>query len=225
MVDCCSFVVQNGYNTPFWEARWRGGFILKEVFPELYNVSCLKGVSGVAMGGRLDGRWCWSDFGLSAALAVDPRLMAGFISMREMLESFSGLLEGRDLVTWDFKSGLEFSVASCYKFYGDAFIPYGPHYKFDDAFRLVWKAEVPFKIKAFGWRLLLDRLPTKDLLEYRGISFFLANLKCSFCGIDVESRNHSIFGCWVVKSIWREIAVWVDKMNSLEDECLPNFMD
>ncbi|XP_058726790.1 uncharacterized protein LOC131598181 [Vicia villosa] len=105
------------------------------------------------MGGWLEGRWCWSDFGISVALTENPVLYA--------------------------------------MFYGNAFIPFRPPNKFDDNIGLVWKSEVPYKIKAFVWRLLLDRLLTKDLLVYR------------------ENRNHYFIGCWVVKNIWSEIAHWV----------------
>ncbi|XP_058783891.1 uncharacterized protein LOC131658636 [Vicia villosa] len=129
------------------------------------------------------------------------------------------------MVSWAFNSFLEFSVASCYAFYAKALIPFGPSNKFDDAFRLLWKSDLPFKIKAFGWRLLLDRLPTKDLLVYRGISIPLDKLKCIFCGYGVENMNHYFFGCRVVNNIWSEIALWVGKVDILEDECLSNFID
>lgn len=52
-----------------------------------------------------------------------------------------------------------------------------------------WKLEVPFKIKVFGWRTFGIRLPTKDLLKTRGISFLLNSLKLFFCNIDFEDNE------------------------------------
>lgn len=49
-------------------------------------------------------------------------------------------------------------------------IPCGPPNKCDMAIEIVWKLEVPFKIKVFGWRLFVNRLSTIDLLMYRGIN-------------------------------------------------------
>ncbi|XP_058756589.1 uncharacterized protein LOC131629807 [Vicia villosa] len=46
--------------------------------------------------------------------------------------------------------------------------------------RVRWLAEpdvvVPLKVKAFGWRCFLDRLPTRDLLLARGVEFQEDNL-------------------------------------------------
>lgn len=68
--------------------------------------------------------------------------------------------------------------------------------------------EVPFKFKAFGWRLFLNRLSTNDLLMLSGMSFFL---------------RHFFFGCSVMKKIMKEIANWVGKEESMEEVCLSNF--
>lgn len=50
IVEGCSFVVKNGYSIPFWESKWWGGIILKDVFPDLDEASRLKGVSLALMG-------------------------------------------------------------------------------------------------------------------------------------------------------------------------------
>ncbi|XP_058775099.1 uncharacterized protein LOC131649353 [Vicia villosa] len=94
-----------------------------------------------------------------------------------------------------------------------------------DAFDLVWGMDVPFKIKAFGWRLFHSRLPMKDLLELRGMPLSVDDLKCIFCGVCKENRDHLFFGCLVVKNIWNEIAFWVDKGAFSVEECFSNFMD
>ncbi|XP_058746494.1 uncharacterized protein LOC131619412 [Vicia villosa] len=95
----------------------------------------------------------------------------------------------------------------------------------EEAFGLVWKAGVPFKIKAFGWRLLANRLPTKDLLLKRGISISLAHVNCAFCGMEPETRDHSFVACNLVKNIWKGIAFWIGKRGIEDNECYSSFMD
>lgn len=86
-----------------------------------------------------------------------------------------------------------FSVSSCYDFYTSFQIPFHPRNKYDDMLDKVWILEVPFKIKTFGWRLFINRLPTEDLLKIRGIAFPLNSLKCALCGIDFEDKDHFFF--------------------------------
>lgn len=83
---------------------------------------------------------------------------------KEKLEGYCDPTEGKDTITWEYNNKLYFSVALCYEFYDNALIPYGLPSKFDGVYQLVWKLEVPLKIKVVDWRLLLNRLLTKDLL-------------------------------------------------------------
>ncbi|XP_058776523.1 uncharacterized protein LOC131650828 [Vicia villosa] len=130
-----------------------------------------------------------------------------------------------DSVSWTEGSSMDFSVASCYNFYLNLYIPFGPPNIHDGVFGLLWKMEVPFKIKAFGWRLFKDRLPTVDGLVYRGMTFSFENSKCVLCGIDSEDRDHFFFGCLVGTKIWSDIAFWVGKGGMSENECSPHFME
>ncbi|XP_058741973.1 uncharacterized protein LOC131614405 [Vicia villosa] len=103
--------------------------------------------------------------------------------------------------------------------------PFGPNGRHFEVKNLVWKSVVPFKVKAFWWRLLANRLPTKDLLVLRGIPLSFDMVLCSFCKIDPENQDHSFFGCSFVKNIWRDIAVWIGKDGIGEEESFSSFMD
>ncbi|XP_058775284.1 uncharacterized protein LOC131649541 [Vicia villosa] len=218
--ECSRFSVNNGFNTSFWHAKWIGDFSLRILFPDMYEVSNLKHVSVAAMGGWSDGGWSWGDFGLAGSDFTD-----GVEELRDLVGGAEGMSEGRDDVEWHYKDDMDFSVASCYSFLMKSHIPFGPPNKDDEAFGILWKLEVPFKIKAFGWRLFLNRLPTKDLLLLRGIPLPLDNIFCSFCSNDIEKCRHTFFICDVVKKIWNEIASWVGLGNRMEDECLSSFME
>ncbi|XP_058776714.1 uncharacterized protein LOC131651051 [Vicia villosa] len=141
------------------------------------------------MGGWIDGIWKWGDLGISV-VGRDVVFLHSLSVLKDLLDNFGSLNDSKDEVEWllDLNSG--YTVSSCYCFYASRRIPYGPPVKCEEAFNLIWKADVPFKIKAFGWRLFLNRLPTKDLLVYRGINLNHDNLMCVFCNSHVEEADH-----------------------------------
>ncbi|XP_058765341.1 uncharacterized protein LOC131638809 [Vicia villosa] len=225
IASCSKFIVHKGYNTPFWESIWLEGTTLKNCFPDLFHESRLKNVSVAAMGGWVDGVWKWGDFGLPENVRDNGVRMEEVLDLKDKVTTFSGWSSGHDTVSWTGNSDLCFSVGSCYAFYENLSIPYGPPINHAEVFGILWETEVPFKIKAFGWRLFHNRLPTKDCLTARGMSFPIDALKCIFCGYSLECRNHYFFSCLVVKNIWRKIVFWVGKGVIFEEECRSNFME
>ncbi|XP_058732609.1 uncharacterized protein LOC131604164 [Vicia villosa] len=214
----CTFILRNDFKTPFWEEKWLSGRILKEDFAAVLEASRLKGISVAGMGGWEDGRWKWGDLGVPAEFVGNLGLEAELAELIVFLATFEGWGEGSDAVEWEGNREEGFTVASCYGRYASMQTCFGPPCRFDEAKGFVWKAGVPFKIKAFAWRLNANRLPTKDLLVLRGIPFSFDNLKCSFCGILSENQDHSFFACLLVKNLWKEIAMWVGKEGIEEDE-------
>ncbi|XP_058756725.1 uncharacterized protein LOC131629936 [Vicia villosa] len=224
MANHCKFEIGNGFSIPFWEGRWTEGNILSHEYPDLYLLSCFKKVSVGAMGGWHNGVWGWGDFGIkSSFLTTDIRLSLN--SLRSSLPLMAFGSDKGDKVGWLGTKGGEFSVTSCYIFYASFRTPFGPCNKNEELVAKIWKLAVPFKIKIFGWRLFVNRLPTKDLLKIRGIPIPLNSLCCSFCEAELESRNHSFFNCKVVDLIWNDIVIWVGKPVGKEEDCLANFLD
>ncbi|XP_058775755.1 uncharacterized protein LOC131650031 [Vicia villosa] len=223
IVSNCNFIVGNGFNTPFWESCWWNNCILKEAFPDLFLASSLKKVSVAVVGEWNNGCWKWEDLGISV-VGRDAIFLNSFSVLKDSLDSFGGLNNSKDYAVWllDLEKG--YTVASCYGLYASRRIPYGPPIKGDEAFNLIWKADVPFKIKAFVWRLFLNRLPTKDLLVYRGIAITHSNLNCTFCEAHVEEADHLFSKCFVIKLVWKEIASWVGFTGWEEEECVPFFV-
>ncbi|XP_058726570.1 uncharacterized protein LOC131597930 [Vicia villosa] len=220
------FGVGNGFITPFWESRWVDNHFLKELFPKLFLVSSLRRMAVASMGGWVDGVWKWGNFGVVLGDDTERLVVAEHTSLHALLLGRNVFLEGRDKVEWCDSGGVSFSVASCYDFMVGYTYPLGPPNRFDEAKDLIWKVLVPFKIKVFGWRLFINRLPTKDLLMFRGISLSIENSMCAFCGIIPESCDHSFFKCDKTRVVWREIKVWVGKpVTGLEEDCLQSFMD
>ena len=74
--------------------------------------------------------------------------------------------------------------------------------------KLIWHSQVPLKMYVLAWRLLRDRLPTKNNLLSRDI-ISSAN---SFClaGCDqVEIVQHLFLHCNLSSSLWQQVRFWI----------------
>ncbi|GKV49601.1 hypothetical protein SLEP1_g56341 [Rubroshorea leprosula] len=74
--------------------------------------------------------------------------------------------------------------------------------------RLVWCNLVPSKVSFFGWRLCLDRLPTKGNLYKRGVDMQEGSLMCSFCNEAMEEIDHLFCTCKEVWLLWAKVLNW-----------------
>ncbi|XP_058733713.1 uncharacterized protein LOC131605365 [Vicia villosa] len=159
---------------------------------------------------------------------IAANLLPSFMALRTFLEAFGDLNGEKDTVDWKPVLDKGYSVASFYASYALSRIPYGPLNRHDEALEWIWKMAVPFKMNAFGWRLLVNRLPTKDLLLRRGISLSSSSSShsnCIYCELHKEDRDHMFFGCSVIILVWKEIVLWVDFPGRFEDLCISSFMD
>ncbi|KAH1219371.1 MMS19 nucleotide excision repair [Glycine max] len=75
---------------------------------------------------------------------------------------------------------------------------------------------------SFAWRLLWDRLPSKDNLISRQI--VLQNVLCPFCQSQVESASHLFFTCYKVMPLWWEFNSWVKEDRVLHSKPMDNFL-
>lgn len=83
------------------------------------------------------------------------------------------------------------------------------------AFRTLWNWMVLAKIKAFGWRVFLNRLATKDQLIKRGLCLVNREGLCVLCLQSEEDLNHHFFDCSVLKKVWELIGFWIGYSLSL----------
>jgi hypothetical protein len=73
---------------------------------------------------------------------------------------------------------------------------------------LIWYKQVPLKVSVFAWRLLRNRLPTRDNLVRRHIIPHDAQLCVTGCG-GVETAHHMFLSCPVLASLWCLVRNWV----------------
>ncbi|XP_058733735.1 uncharacterized protein LOC131605395 [Vicia villosa] len=227
----CKVSVGNGFTTSFWFSNWTRQGILKDLFTLLFISSVLQQVSVALMGSWQEGVWVWGCFGLqhnssnsqhtdslSATDVVANSQGEGHNFFTPWNEQLARLMQDLQEVELDFNSqdtiqwmegdDGSFSVKHCYKILNARHYPYGPLGEFDKAYQTVWKMEVPLKIKAFGWRCFIDRIPTSSGLSSKGI-ILISSSSCVFCCNHDDFSAHLLLLCHNVDLVWREIADWI----------------
>jgi hypothetical protein len=84
----------------------------------------------------------------------------------------------------------------------------------------VWHKNIPSKVSLFVWRLLRNRLPTKDNLARRNILHSNDQLACvADCG-DAETAQHIFLSCAISVNVWQHVRSWLGI-----DFVAPNMLD
>ena len=78
---------------------------------------------------------------------------------------------------------------------------------FPQNMELIWHKQVPLKVSIFAWRLLRDRLPTKENLASRGVLSVEARSCIDGCG-HVEDLNHLFLSCPYFGALWPMVRAW-----------------
>jgi hypothetical protein len=80
------------------------------------------------------------------------------------------------------------------------------------AVKKLWKIDAPSKALVFGWRFMLNNLPTRTaLLLHRGILPTSYEWPCLFCLQNEENRDHLFFSCPLGRGIWAAVYDWIGK--------------
>ncbi|KAK2391015.1 hypothetical protein QL285_064512 [Trifolium repens] len=201
-----SSVLGNGKDIGFWKEKWIGTDTLKNLYPDLYLKSSLQNGS-VSMMGSLDHnawvwRFDWIDTLSDSEVALEQELL-------NLLHPFQPRPDVEDRYRWISSSAGIFSVKCAYI----ELLNRSAMANLDDSMvyslDLMWKNNVPSKISIFGWRLLLEKLPTREALFDRGIITNSTDRNCAFCSNHVESMAHAFIHCNFSTNVWRRIFNWM----------------
>ena len=88
----------------------------------------------------------------------------------------------------------------------------------------IWRTNIPSKLKAFGLRVVLNRLPTKDKLEKRGMLHNVQDKVCVLCLEKDEDLNHLFFKCKASQTVQNDILCWLDINVNMFNEGIPHFI-
>ncbi|KAL6545130.1 hypothetical protein OROHE_009795 [Orobanche hederae] len=197
--------VGNGADTSFWHARWCGEQPFRSKFPRLYALSEMKEGAVGEMGLWNLGRWNWE---LNWRRALNDKENEWEARLLADLQA-ANLIEGeQDRWCWGAKPDGIFMVKEAYDIvvslhYGDSGV--------DDraaASATVWKALAPLKQQVFAWRLLRDRIPTRDNLAKR-MEVSSEGQLCPCCALVPESGEHLFLRCKKMEVLWRKLAGWI----------------
>jgi len=179
--SCVRRRVGDGVDTDFWHDRWCGDVPLCEWFSRLYDLSVNKVVTvrnmfllGVEVGGEA---WQWR----CRLWAWEEELLE---ECRELLLTVTLQDSSTDRWLWLLDHIGGYSVRGVYDLLTSHEQPH-----LHQNLELIWHKQVPLKVSIFAWRLLRDRLPTKENLANRGIISLEARMCLGGCG-HVEDLNH-----------------------------------
>ena len=74
-------------------------------------------------------------------------------------------------------------------------------------FKTIWKLKIPPRAVVFCWRLIKNRLPTRDNLLRRNVG--IQEVDCPLCGCVQEDVGHLFFNCKIIKGLWWESMRWI----------------
>ena len=73
---------------------------------------------------------------------------------------------------------------------------------------LIWHRHVPAKVSILAWRLLRNRLSTKDILVAHGILTREAHLCVTECG-NIETTQYFFLSCTIIRYLWHLVCDWI----------------
>ncbi|CAJ2644735.1 unnamed protein product [Trifolium pratense] len=205
-VNNISSILSDGNNIAFWKEKWLGMEPLSELYPSLFQKSTHKDACISNMGIWNNNMWSWK---LNWMEALDDADIESLNELHQLLEQVRPNRASSDRRRWSSNSDGSFSVRSTYMVLQDKRVGTTLDTNTVAALKRLWKNNVPSKVSLFGWRLLLEKLPTREALFCKGIITNNHERSCVFCFKEVEDIQHIFFTCCITSQIWQKIFVWL----------------
>ena len=208
--------VGRGDQILFWEDSWVDeGIPLKDQFPELYRISSQRNHKVADVGSFSENGWDWNLSWRRYLFDNEMEIASKFIDQISAIRLNTNL---KDTWVWRAEANGIFSTKYAYQVI-KAEQPYeGQHL----GFHQLWEIKIPSRALSFAWRLLWDRLPTKDNLAKRQIQ--IDSDLCPFCHSQPESASHLFFTCVKVLPLWWEFFSWVKEVRVIHCRPMNNFL-
>ncbi|XP_058723506.1 uncharacterized protein LOC131595221 [Vicia villosa] len=87
----------------------------------------------------------------------------------------------------------------------------------------LWKIDAPPKLQFLGWRVLHNRLATKDQLISRNILLVSSDPCCVLCSSQLETNAHLFGDCPFTDYIWQRVVFWLDPLEEVTLDEFKNF--
>ncbi|GKV25736.1 hypothetical protein SLEP1_g35131 [Rubroshorea leprosula] len=191
--------VGEGCRVGLWRSIWVGEKALRELCPRLFELAVNKVGLVSEMGGWEAGSWRWNIIWRRGRFGreKDEELM-----LWEVLSTVGIKVGVEDRWQWIHVSDGKYVVKKAYEFLEST-----ESILNDWLCKLIWCRLVPSKVSFFGWRLCLQRLPTKWNLQKKGVALE-GGLMRGLCNEEVEDINHVFCSCKEVWLIWVMVLSW-----------------
>ncbi|CAJ2672826.1 unnamed protein product [Trifolium pratense] len=201
-----SSILGKGDSICFWKEKWFGDAPLRDSFPLLFEKELHK---DRVVSSLIQASSCvllWNSDWLETLSQEEGAEKA---ALEQLLFGLNLYLDREDRWRWTLTGSGIFSVKSAYIFLHSRLAPIHLASDLTYALRKLWKNDVPSKVGVFGWRLLLEKLPTRAALASKGILTNSHDLSCVFCFQVVEDCNHVFLSCHKIYEVWRQIFLWL----------------
>jgi hypothetical protein len=196
----------DGNDITFWKEKWFGPSPLRDAYPDLFVKTENPNVLVSQMGSWIDNSWIWS-FEWKANLITTEIVAAQ--ELLSLLHSVQPKHDERDRRKWVAHTAGFFSVKSAYSALENSPFSQANGSNSTGIYKDLWSNNVPSKVSIFGWRLLIERLPTRDALYRKGIITNNHERSCVFCSREVEDIHHVFFNCYMSQQIWNHVFRWL----------------
>jgi hypothetical protein len=201
-----SNVLGDGKKIGFWKEKWLGLAPLRDMYPTLFNKSNRQDGSISEMGLLGNNGWSWNlpwTDALSAPEAISE------LELQSLLVQVQSCIDREDRRRWIPSTAGYLSVKSAYVWLQNRLVVDSIDDNTVFSLKKLWKNNVPSKVSIFGWRLLLEKLPTREALFNKGVITNHLEKCCVFCFNMEESLNHCFIDCHVTATVWREVLLWM----------------
>ncbi|KAH1217474.1 putative ribonuclease H protein [Glycine max] len=155
------------------------------------------------MGDFVEGRWEWKLSWRRDFFDHEIQMVADLLAE---IDSAHLNQSNRDILWWKPDPNGLFSTRTAYKVLQET------HHSIsqDNVLNTMWKLKIPPKVSAFSWRLLKNRLPSRDNLRKRQVT--MPSYSCPLCDHEEESVDHLMFKCVMTRNLWWEPLSWVNRV-------------
>ncbi|KAL8537670.1 hypothetical protein ACS0TY_012704 [Phlomoides rotata] len=132
--------------------------------------------------------------------------------------------DGTDSWRWIYSSNGVFSTSIAYKKLEEQVAGISSGTADNKAFERLWSSYSPKRQQTIVWKVLKERMPTRDKLRRRGIIQENGDTSCAFCREEEESLSHVFFQCKFSYGIWCKFFKWLNLTTTLHKSPIINFM-
>lgn len=195
----CKKKVGNGNTTRFWEDCWAP---LKVLYPRLLRLEAVQHCKVKERINLLESdavySWQWTKKLLDREIDIVREL--------ETKLRLAPLVENEeDTWIWNGQNSMHYSTKEGYKKLATCDL-INPMKEWS---RLVWNKWAPSKVNGFVWKLIQNRIPSKDNLQKRGVFFNHVDVCCKSCDGVLEDMWHIFGECKVAKHVWKLVYDWL----------------